>query len=87
MMDKLPVEAIRKIYEHDHTDEIKFDKVLTQLTAHCFIYRCSECFKEWNKCFCYCKTCRTYLRPCHQIYFDEESTYEDDLNDIVQLGF
>ena len=47
-MDKLPVEVIRRIYEYDSTYKIKFDKVLAQLTAHIFIYRCSECFKEWN---------------------------------------
>ena len=86
-MDNLPVEVIRKIYSYDSTYKIKFGKVLTQLSAHIFIYRCSECFKEWNKCFCYCKICRTYLRFCHQIYFGNESTYDDDLNDIVQLGF
>ena len=34
MIDKLPVEVIRKIYEYDSTSKIKFDKVLTQLTAH-----------------------------------------------------
>ena len=45
VMDKLPVEVIRKIYEYDSTFNIKFDKVLIQLTAHIFIYRCSECFK------------------------------------------
>ena len=86
-MDKLPIDVIRQIYEYDSTSKIKFDKVLTQLSAHIFIYRCSECFKEWNECFCYCKICRTYLRFCHQIFFDKDSVYEDDLNDIVQLGF
>ena len=86
-MDKLPVEVKRRIYEYDSTSKIKSDKVLTQLTAHMFIYRCSECFKEWNKCFWYCKICRTYLRFCHHIYFDKNSAYEYDLNDIVQLGF
>ena len=61
-MDKLPVEVIRKTYSYDDTVKLKFDKVLTQLTAHCFIYRCSECFKEFNRCYCYCPNCRTYLR-------------------------
>ena len=38
--------------------------------------------------FFFCKkNCRTYLRFCHQIYFDQDSVYEEDLNDIVQLGF
>ena len=86
-MDKLPSNIIQHIYEYDSTYKIRFDKVLTQLTAHCFIYRCCICCKVYNRCFCYCSVCRTYLRFCHQIYFDNESTYEDDLNDIVQLGF
>ena len=77
-MDNLPVEVIREIYEYDATYKINFDKVLTQLSAYIFIYRCPECFNEWAKCFCYCKICRTYLRFCHQIYFDNESTYGDD---------
>ena len=50
-MDKLPVEVIRNIYEYDSTFNINFDKVLNQLSAHIYIYRCSECFKEWNKRF------------------------------------
>ena len=86
-MDKLPGEVIRKIYEYGSTFKVKFDKVLAQLPAHIFIYRCSECFKPYNRCFCYCKICRTYLRFCHQLYFDKDSVYEDDLNDIVQVGF
>ena len=69
------------------TYKIKFGKVLNQLSAHIFIYRCSECFKELNKCFCYCKTCRTYLRFCHQNCYDKDSAYEDDPNDITQMGF
>ena len=36
-MDKLPIEVIRNIYEYDSTHKIKFDKVLKQLSAHCFI--------------------------------------------------
>ena len=44
-MDNLPVEVIRKIHEYDNTYKEKFDKVLTQLTAHCFIYHCRICFK------------------------------------------
>ena len=63
-----------------------FDKSLKQLSAHCLIYRCSECFKPYNRCFCYCETCRTYLRFCQQIYYDQDSVYEDDLNDFIQLG-
>ena len=85
-MDKLPIEVIRNIYEYDPTYNIKFDRVLKQLYAHCFIYRCSECFKPYNHCFCYCSTCRTYLRFCRQIYYDQDSTYEDDLEQIIALS-
>ena len=49
-MDNLPVEAIRKMYEYDSTYKIRFDKVLTQLTAHIFIYHCRICFKPYNDC-------------------------------------
>ena len=86
-MDKLPLTMIQHIYEYDNTFKIKFDKVLKQLTAHIYIYRCSECFKEWNNCFCYCKSCRTYLRFCHHIFVDKDSVYEDDMNDIIQMVF
>ena len=86
-MDKLPSNTIQHMYEYDNTYNIEFDKVLKQLSAHCFIYRCSECFKKWNNCFCYCNICRTYLRFCHQIYFDQDSVYDDYLNDTIQLGF
>ena len=51
-MDKLPVEITREIYEYDSTYKIKSDKVLKQLSAHCFIYRCRICFNEWGNCFC-----------------------------------
>ena len=86
-MDKLPSTIIQHIYEYDHIYNIKFDKVLKQLSAHCFIYNCSECFKQRNMCFCYCVTCGTYLRFCRQIYFDQDSVYEYKLNDVIQLGF
>ena len=85
MMDKLPIEVIRQIYEYDNTFKIKFDKVLKQLTAHCFIYRCHICFKEWDNCYCYCPNCRTYLKFCQQIYYTPNSTYEDDLKMIIGL--
>ena len=85
-MDNLPVEFIRKIYEDDNISKIKFGKVLKQLTAHCFIYNCHICFKPWNNCCCYCEICRTYLNFCHHIFYDEKSTYEDELNDVIQLG-
>ena len=86
-MDKLPVEVIRRIYEYGSTYKIKFDKVLTQLSAHCFIYNCRICFKPYNNCYCYCSRCKTYLKFCQQIYYDEMSTYEDELKMITALGF
>ena len=64
-----------------------FDKVLKQLMAHCFIYNCHQCFKPWNNCYCYCKVCKTYIEYCKQIFYDELSTYEDDLAIIIPLGF
>ena len=85
-MDKLPVEITTAIYEYDPTYKHMVDKVLKQMIELSFIHRCSECFKPWNSCYCYCSTCRTYLRVCRQIYFDKDSLYEDGLNDIVQLG-
>ena len=85
-MDKLPT-IIQHIYEYDNNYNITFDKVLKQLSAHCFIYRCSECFKPYNRCLCYCVVCRAYLKLCHQIYFDQDNVYEYCLNDIIQFGF
>ena len=55
-MDTLHIEVIINIYEYDPTYNIKFDKVLKQLSAHCFLYNGSECFNKWNNCFCYCVT-------------------------------
>ena len=78
-MDKLPVEVIRRICDYNSTYKTKFGKVLTQLTAHCFIYNCRICFKPYKKCCCYCSRCKTYLQFCKQIYFDEMSTYEDEI--------
>ena len=86
-MGNLPVEVIRQTYSYDPTYKEHFDKVLLQLNMHCFIYRCSECFKPYNQCFCYCRTCRTYLRSCRQIYFQMGDMTEDDVEDIVGLGF
>ena len=74
------------IYEYDRTDNNKFDKVLKQMAARCFIYTCHKCFKPWNNCPCYCHVCKTYLRYCHQILYDEMGTYEDDLAIIIPLG-
>ena len=86
-MDNLPVEVIRKIYSYDNTYKIKFDKVLAQLTAHCFSYNCKVCFKPYDNCYCYCSVCKTYLKFCQQIFFTSNSTYEDELPMITALGF
>ena len=87
-METLPIEITRKIYEYDSTYRNVFNKVLIQLKCHFFIYNCHLCFKRWQKCLCYCSVCHTYLKYCHQIYYDqEEEDYEDVLPDIVQLGF
>ena len=85
-MDILPIEITRTIYEYDSTFKIVFDKVLRQLRCYCYIYRCSECFKPYNKCFCYCTDCRTYLRFCRQIYFEPNDMEEDELEDIIALS-
>ena len=85
-MDKLLVEVIRKIYEYDSTFKIKFEKVLKQLAAHCFIYNCRICRKPYNTCCCYCVVCKTYLKFSQQIYYDERSTYEDEFKMIIALS-
>ena len=85
-MDKLLSNIIQHIYEYDPTYKIKFDKVLTQLIAHCFIYNCRICFKPYNDC-CYCVVCKTYLKFGQHIYFDQLSTYEDEVKMITALGF
>ena len=84
-MDGLPIEVIRIIYEYDNTYKLRFDKVLKQLTAHCFIYNCRICCKPYNKCYCYCAVCKTYLKLCQQMYYDEYSTYEDELEKVIVL--
>ena len=85
-MDNLPIEITRKIYEYDPTYRELFDKVFVSLRVHCFIYRCQLCFKPYNQCFCYCVVCRTYLRFCHQIYFDENSMEEDMLEHVIPMS-
>ena len=84
-MGKLPSNIIQHMYEYYNTYNIKFDKVLKQLSAHCFIYRCRICFNEWDNCFCYCQNCRTYLRFCQQIVYSKDSVYEDELEKIIAL--
>ena len=86
VIDTLPSTIVQHIYEYDNTYNIKFDEIMKQLSAHCFIYRCHKCFKPWNNCYCYCVVCNTYLKLCHQIYFDEQSTYDDDLEHIIALS-
>ena len=73
-MDKLPSNIIQHIHEYDNTCKDKFGQVLAQLTAHCLIYHCRICFKPYNNCYCYCSRCKTYLKFCQQIYYDEMST-------------
>ena len=85
-MDNIPFEAIRQIYSYDPTYKYIICKVLISLNIHCLIYRCSECYKPYNQCVCYCQTCRTYLRLCKQLYFKDGDMTEADLEDIVGLG-
>ena len=84
VMDKLPVEVIRRIYEYGSTYQIwqSFDTIDCSL----FIYNCRICFKPYNNCCCYCVVCKTCLKFCQQIYYDERSTYEDELKMIIALS-
>ena len=68
------------------TYNVKFDKVLLQMKMHWFMCRCSECFKPYNQCVCYCQTCGTCFRFCKQLYFKDGDMTEDDIIDIVGLG-
>ena len=85
-MNNLPNDIIRNIYGYDSTYRESFDKTLRQLRVFCFVYRCSECFKPYNKCFCYCNVCKTYLRFCKQIYFENNDPEEDELDNILALS-
>ena len=85
-MNNLPIGIIRNIYDYDNTYRESFDKTLRQLRVFCFVYRCSECFKPYNKCYCYCNVCKTYLRFCKQIYFENHDPEEDELNGIIELS-
>ena len=91
-MDNLPSTITQHIYiyiyvyGYDNSCNIKFDKVLKQMMAHCFIYNCHKCFKPWNNCYCYCSVCKTHLKFCQQIYYDELSTYEDELGNVIGLS-
>ena len=86
-MDRLPTTIIQHMYEYDSIYKVRFGKVVKQLSAHCFIYNFHKCFKPWNNCYCCCLVCKTYLKYCHQIFYNEMSTYEDDLAIIIPLGF
>ena len=86
-MGNLPVEIIRNIYSYDPTYKGHFDKVLKQMRCHCFIYNCHERFKPWNNCYCYFKVSKTHLKLGHQVFHDEMSTYEDELEAIIPVGF
>ena len=85
-MNNLPIDTIRNIYEYDSTYRDQFDKTLRQLRVFCFVYRCHLCCLKWNHCSCYCKVCKTYLKFCQQIYYDENSTYEDELEAVIGLS-
>ena len=80
-MDKLPTTIIKPIYMNM---KILINSKLIKL--HCFMYRCSECFKPYNQCCCYCQTCGTYLRFYKQLYVKDGDMTEDDIIDIVGLG-
>ena len=84
-MDKLPTTIIQQTYEYDPTYKDMFDKVMIQLNVHTFNYRCSECYRHYNNCYCYRKTCRTFLRFCRQLHFDQNSMTEDDLEQIIPM--
>ena len=43
--------------------------------------------QTWNNCYCYCLVCKTYLKYCHQAFYNEMGTYEYDLAIIIPLGF
>ena len=55
------------------------DNIWISLNVHCLICRCDRCRRHHNDCYCYCKTCRTFLRFCKQHYFDSNSMTEADL--------
>ena len=84
-MDTLPIEIIRKIYEYDSTYKEMFGNTLLQLRCYAFIYRCSDCFKPFNRRFCYCPDCRTFKRFCKQIYYAPSDMEDDDLESIIQM--
>ena len=82
-MGKLPTTIIQHMYEHENIYKDMFDKVLKQMTAHCFIQNSCKCFKPWNNCYCYCEVCKTYLNTAIK-YFTMKC--EHDLAIVTLLG-
>jgi hypothetical protein len=81
----LPVEIIRNIYAYDNTYRDVFERSLTRIRVDFYLYRCYECHRLWQKCNCYCKTCKSYKRYCHHIYYDDDDDIEDKLPTWVQM--
>ena len=61
-MCELPFQVVRQVYSYDPTYKYMFYKALISLEVHCFVYRCDRCCRHYNDCYCYCETCRTFLR-------------------------
>ena len=81
----LPVEILRHIYEYDSTYRDEFERSLVRIKVDFYLYKCNDCHKRWQKCNCYCKTCKTYKRFCQQIYYDEGDEVEDTLSTWVHM--
>ena len=87
-MDNLPVEIIRNIYYYDSTYRDEFERSLMRIKIDFYLYRCCECHKRWQRCYCYCNKCKTCKRYCNQIYYDKDDDMEMDehpLTSWVQL--
>ena len=84
-MDNLPIEIIRNIYLYDSTYRDVFERSLVRIRVDFYLYKCQDCHKIWQKCNCYCPTCKTYKRFCNQIYYDEGDIIEDTLSSWVQM--
>ena len=72
----LPVEILRNIYEYDSTYRDVFERSLMIIKVDFYLYKCVDCHKRWQKCNCYCKTCKTFKRFCQQIYYEEDDDME-----------
>ena len=84
-MGELPFEVRIQLYSFDPTYKDIGDKVLISSEVHCLIYRCDRCCRHYNDCYCYCETCRTFLRFCKQMDFDSKSMTEYDFEDIAPM--